>query len=270
MPAWSCTPCATNYWINSFYMSSSATNINNTFFEGLYKHAWKGTIPPGLTEAEADFIQEIGSLGQGSRVLDLMCGYGRHALELAKRGIHVTAVDNLDEYIGEIRANALPQGLPVEAIRADILDARLTGEYDAAICMGNSFAFFDRKDAMTILNNIAAHLKPGGLLLINSWMVAEVAIRHFRERDWHYAGDYKCMLEYRYCFHPSRIESEQTIIAPDGAVERVRGIDYIFTLDELDGMFQEAGLRTREVYSTPRKKRFAMGDGRVYIAGEKL
>ncbi|HWJ28088.1 MAG TPA: hypothetical protein VNS32_16190, partial [Flavisolibacter sp.] len=80
----------------------------------------------------------------------------------------------------------------------------------------------------------------------------------------------KCMLEYRYCFYPSRIESEQTIIAPDGTVETIKGIDYIFTLDELEAMFNEAGLRTKELYSTPRKRKFSLGEGRIYIVAEKL
>jgi hypothetical protein len=97
-----------------------------------------------------------------------------------------------------------------------------------------------------------------------------VALKHFKEKDWHYAGQYKCVLEYKYSFYPSRIESEQTIIAPNGSVEIVKGIDYIFTLDQLEEMFAEAGLKTKEVYSTPRKKKFVIGDGRVYIVAEKL
>ena len=251
-------------------MSPSSTNINNTFFQGSYKYAWKGTIPPGLTEAEADFIQEIAFLKNGGKVLDIMCGYGRHSIELARRGVEITAIDNLRDYIDEIKAKAKEQNLPICAVQEDILNAKLDEVYDAVICMGNSFAFFGRNDAITILKNISNHLKPGGILIINSWMVAEVAIKHFKERDWHYAGEYKCMLEYKYCFHPSRIESEQTIIAPDGSVEVVKGVDYIFTLDELESMFNEAGLKTKDVFSTPRKKKFVMGDGRVYIVAEKI
>ena len=251
-------------------MPSSSSNINNTFFKGSYKHVWKGIIPAGLTEAEVDFIQEIAVLGKGDKVLDIMCGYGRHALELGKREMQVTAIDNLQAYIDEIKSKAAEQNFPVDAIREDVLHAKLNDVYDAAICMGNSFAFFDRKDAVTILKNISGHLKPGGVLVINSWMIAEIAIKHFRERDWHYAGEYKCMLEYKYCFHPSRIESEQTIIASDGSIEIVKGIDYIFSLDELEEMFNEVGLETKEIYSTPRKKRFTLGDGRVYIVAQKI
>jgi cyclopropane fatty-acyl-phospholipid synthase-like methyltransferase len=251
-------------------MPSSSSNINNTFFEGLYKHAWKGIIPAGLTEAEVDFIQEIAALNKDKKVLDIMCGYGRHSLELARRGVQVTSIDNLQEYIQEIKTKAAEQNLSVDAQQADVLHARLTYTYDAVICMGNSFAFFDKADAVTILKNISNHLKTGGVLIINSWMIAEIAIKYFKEKDWHYAGDYKCVLEYKYCFYPSRIESEQTIIAPDGSVETVKGIDYIFTLDELEEMFNEARLKTKDLYSTPRKRKFTLGDGRIYIVATKM
>lgn len=250
-------------------MSSSSTNINNDFFAGSYKHAWKGIVPPGLTAAEVDFILEMAGLTADGKVLDLMCGYGRHSLELARRGINVTAIDNLEDYIEEIAGSASKEHLPVRAIQADVLGAQLEGVFDAAICMGNSFAFFGKDDALTLLQNISDHLKPGGVFIINSWMIAEIAIRHFKEKDWHYAGDYKCLLEYQYCFHPSRIESEQTIISKEGAVEVVKGIDYVFTLDELEDMFQQSGLHTKAFFSTPRKRRFSVGDAQIYIIAEK-
>jgi SAM-dependent methyltransferase len=250
-------------------MPSVSSNINNTFFEGSYKYAWKEIIPPGLTEAEVDFIQDIAALNKGAKVLDLMCGYGRHALELGKREIEVIAIDNLGEYIKEIKNRASEGKLPVKAIQADILQASFNITIDAAVCMGNSFAFFNREDAVTILKNISRHLRAGGVLVINSWMIAEIALKHFKEKDWHYAGAYKCMLEYKYHFHPSRIESEQTIISPDGAIEIINGVDYIFTLDEMEKMFNEAGLKTKDVFATPRKKKFTLGDGRVYIVAQK-
>lgn len=252
-------------------MLSSSPNINDTFFQGLYKHAWKGIIPPGLTEAEVDFIQEIALLNDADKeVIDFMCGYGRHTLELARRGIKVTAIDNLADYIEEVKIKAEEELLPVSTIHASILDVTLKTNFDAAICMGNSFAFFNKQDALSILKNISKHLKPAGKLLINSWMIAEIAIRHFKDKEWHYAGEYKCLLESEYLFFPSRIETEQTIIAPNGSIEKVKGIDYIFTLNEIELMFNEAGLKTKNLYSTPRKKKFSLGDGRIYLVAEKI
>lgn len=248
---------------------ASSQNINNHFFEGLYKEVWKTIIPPALTVAECDFIVDVANLKSSDKILDVMCGYGRHTLELAKRGFTVTAIDNLPEYIEEIHDVSTDQNLNVHAISEDILKVKLEPGYKAAICMGNSFAFFNAEDALVLLKKISNALSPGGVFIINSWMIAEIAIKFFKQYDWHYSGPYKCILENNYLFNPSRIETDQTIIGPTGQIETVKGVDYIFTINELDRMFSEAGLIISGLYSTPRKKKFTLGDGRIYIVAEK-
>jgi SAM-dependent methyltransferase len=250
-------------------MTTSTDNINNSFFNSVYKDVWKKLIPNGLTEAEVDFIMETADLQPGDKVLDIMCGYGRHSIELGKRGIDVTSIDNLNEYIEEIKANAHQQNLPVRGIKAGILEVELQENYDAIICMGNSFSFFNKEETSQILKKLSLSLKPGGILIINSWMIAEIALKHFKEKDWFQVEEYKYLLDYKFHFQPNRIESEQTIVSADGTVDVLKGIDYIFSLDELESMFLDAGLSTKELYSTPRKRRFVLGDGRIYIVVEK-
>lgn len=244
-------------------------NINDTFFNGNYQHAWRQMMPQGLTSVEADFIFDVAKLQSGDKVLDLMCGYGRHSFALARKGVTVTAVDNLAAYIDEIKEKAALDSLSVQAVCADAAGFEPEEMYDAAICMGNSFAFFDKPDALAILKKVAIHLKPRGIFLINSWMVAEVALRHFKEKEWNWAGSYQLVLDSKYLLSPSRIETEQTIIAPDGSIEKKTGIDYIFTLQELAAMACEAGLNMEAVYGNPKKRPFVLGDGAVYILLQK-
>jgi len=244
-------------------------NINEQFFDGAYKEVWRHLIPEGLTEAECDFIVQAAGLGTGDAVLDLMCGYGRHALELVRRDMRVTAIDNAPEYISEINDRSKTEGLSVKAVLGTVLEAPWEGPYKAVLCMGNSFAFFDREEASRLLRKIAAHLLPGGSFIINTWMVAEIALHHFKPAEWYYAGPFKCILEYRYCFQPSRIESEQTILGEDGSMEVRRGIDYIFSLNELESMLNDAGLSLAGLYSTPRNRAFKLGDSRLYLVARK-
>src|SRR3954469_25111682 len=96
-------------------------NINNIFFDGMYKEVWRTIIPAGLTEAECDFIIDQAQLTSGDKVLDIMCGYGRHSLELARRNCKVTAVDNLPDYIEEIRKTSLSENLSINAIESDTI-----------------------------------------------------------------------------------------------------------------------------------------------------
>src|SRR5689334_18560829 len=125
-------------------MSQQATqNINNEFFKGIYKEVWRKEIPNGLTEAEVDFIEEIGGLSKGDHVLDLMCGYGRHTLELGRRGYKVTALDNSEAYVSEINEKSKSERLLVSAFDADVSQITYPKSVDMVINMGNSFAFFN-------------------------------------------------------------------------------------------------------------------------------
>jgi cyclopropane fatty-acyl-phospholipid synthase-like methyltransferase len=250
-------------------MSSQNSNINDVFFSGSYKEVWRRLIPSGLSEAECDFIEDVAQLKQGDPILDIMCGYGRHALELARRGYAVTAVDNAADYIDEIKATSAAEMLPVEAFVEGALTVPLQKNYKAAICMGNSFAFFDRKDAISLLKKISSHLMEDGILLINSWMIAEIAIKHFREKEWIEVDGYKYLLDYKFHFQPSRIESEHTLLTTQGLVEVINGVDYVYTLAEMEAMFAEAGLCTKALFSTPRKRPFKMGDNKIYIVVQK-
>src|SRR5262245_45467839 len=127
--------------------STRVENINNTFFDGYYKDVWRALIPEALTKAEVDYLVKEAELGPGNRVLDLMCGYGRHTLSLARMGIHVTAVDNLPDYINEIKGIAIKENLPVDSVLQDVIEFRAADQYDLIICMGNSLSFFNREDS---------------------------------------------------------------------------------------------------------------------------
>ncbi len=128
-------------------------NINDIFFDGFYKEVWRKLIPAGLTEAEVDFIEEIAGLQPDDKVLDIMCGYGRHAFALAKKGFSITAVDNLEDYVNEISDQAVNEVLPIKAIHSGVLELELHQTYDAIICMGNSFAFLMKKKQFLYYRN---------------------------------------------------------------------------------------------------------------------
>ena len=241
------------------------SNINDTFFDGHYKEIWKTLIPDELTVKEVDFMVPHFGLQPGSKVLDLMCGYGRHAIALAKKGIVVTAVDNLGDYIDEIMQVAEKENLPLQAVKHDVITYPLDADFDLAICMGNSLNFFNAADTIRLFSNIAAHLKPGGHLLINSWSIAEIVFNKPVVNSWSKIGEYKFLTEAKLSFRPTRMEIESIMIAPDGTEETKKGIDYIYSLNEMDALLQQAGLHLKEVYSIPGRKKFTVGEPRAYL-----
>ena len=244
-------------------------NVNNTFFDGHYKDIWRQIFPEKTTLAEVDFIIEEAKLNPEQHVLDLMCGYGRHALELANRGINVTAIDNLPDYINEIKEKAAARNLPVESICMDILEMQVDREFDAVICMGNSLQFFNEEDSVSILSNISAHLKPGGKFFINTWSLAEIAVKNFKDTSWSRIGGLLFLTESKFLFHPTRIETLSMIITEKGDREEKKGIDFIYSISELESMLNKTGFQLKEIYSIPGKKQFTVGEPRAYIVAEK-
>jgi SAM-dependent methyltransferase len=223
-----------------------------------------------LTKAEVDYLVNEARLKAGSKVLDLMCGYGRHALSLARQGINVTAVDNLPDYIDEIKEIAGKENLPITALQQDVIQFSSEDKYDLIICMGNSISFFNKEDTEKIFSGIKANLKENGKFIFNSWMIAEIVIKQVKENFWTTVGDIKCLYNCKYLFSPARIETESIFIAPDGNTEIKKAVDYVYSLNETEAILNNSGLAMKEIWSVPGKKKFTLGEPRIYIVAEKV
>lgn len=244
-------------------------NINNDYFSGYYKEIWRQIFPEKTTIAETEYIIDEGDLQKGSKVLDIMCGYGRHALELGRKGMNVFAVDNLIEYCNEINEKAAIEKLDIKSICADILELKLKSNFDAVICMGNSLQFFNEADTIKLLSTISSHLKPGGKFIINSWSLSEIVMKQFKEKSWNRFNDLLLLVESKFLLRPARVETTSIIITNSGEREEKQAIDYIFSIAEIECMLNKTGFQLKEIYSIPGKKVFSPGDPRAYIVAIK-
>ncbi len=120
------------------------------------------------TRQEIDVIVEVLGLRSGMRVLDVGCGPGRHAHELARRGIEVHGVDISRRFVELATADA-PSGATFE--RCDARAMAFDAEFDAAICLcQGAFGLMtaDGHDAV-VLSGIARALRPGGRLALSAF-----------------------------------------------------------------------------------------------------
>ncbi len=87
------------------------------------------------TSGEVDFIEaEIGR-ERSTRILDIGCGTGRHAIELTRRGYRVTGVDLSAGMLAKARHNAERAAVKVDFLQADARNLPFTGEFDLAIML---------------------------------------------------------------------------------------------------------------------------------------
>lgn len=133
------------------------------------------------TRQEVDHVVDVLGLAPHSTVLDVGCGPGRHAHELARRGISVHGIDVSATFIDLARRDA-PAGATFERVDARTLVERpdLHGRFDAVICLcQGAFGLMTAEGGdELVLAGMARALRPGGLLALSAFN-AYFAVRHF-------------------------------------------------------------------------------------------
>ena len=101
-------------------------------------------------------------------VLDLGCGWGRHALEFAARGYDVTGIDTSDVLLQIARKNAEKVGLKLRLINADMRSFSLPNKVRLAVNLWTSFGYFsDDEENQAVLKNVWNVMEPGGIFILD-------------------------------------------------------------------------------------------------------
>lgn len=151
-----------------------------THFSGTVAELWLAIIPPRQAVNDADFLLRHWKCPAGFAVLDVPCGNGRVALELASRGMAVTGIDASAALIAEARRLGNQRGLHVEWVEADMLHMPWVEQFDAAFCWGDSFGYMTDDQNLEFLRAVNRALKPGGRWAMEMQMVSEVLFPRFQ------------------------------------------------------------------------------------------
>jgi SAM-dependent methyltransferase len=212
-----------------------------TFFTGLVVDFWRAAMPPEATTAEADFFARHLALTPGARVLDVPCGHGRLALELARRGYRLTGVDISEDFLAAARRSAGDEGLAVEWRQSDMRDLPWREHFDGAFCGGSSFGYLGDAGDLDYFRAVARTLKPGARFSIDAVKAAEVMVPpHFRERYAMDVGDIRFEAENRYDPVSGWMESHYTTSRGDRSEVRMAR-HRIYTYREVEAMLEQAG-----------------------------
>jgi SAM-dependent methyltransferase len=132
---------------------------------------------PARLAAELPFIEgQLKAVASQShrplQILDTACGTGMHAIALAQRGYAAAGADLSAGMIQRARANAAAAGAPLRfevAGFGELAQVFGQGAFDALLCLGNSLPhLLAPADLAAALDDFAACLRPGGLLLIQN------------------------------------------------------------------------------------------------------
>jgi tellurite methyltransferase len=117
-----------------------------------------------MGQADPDILRAV---GERTRVLDLGCGDGATALELARRGCSVTCVERSEQLIERIRRTAGQHGLAITTIHADLNEYLIEGSYDAIILNG-VLHFLEEKAVISLIDRCKEHTTTRGVNIIGA------------------------------------------------------------------------------------------------------
>lgn len=103
-------------------------------------------------------------------VLDLGCGFGRHSIEFARRGLLVTGVDPSAALLDEARRRAENEKLSIDFLEGEGESFEREASFDLAVCLfttlGQLSAVGADPQIDSVLANLRASLRPGGVLIV--------------------------------------------------------------------------------------------------------
>ncbi|MBI9103534.1 MAG: class I SAM-dependent methyltransferase [Spirochaetales bacterium] len=203
------------------------------------------------TPLEVDRILALTGLKAGDRFLDSCCGFGRHALEMARRGIIVTGVDRQEDYILEAKDAARKEGLDAAFVNQNTLSYRNPGAFDGAMNFFTSFGYFeDEEEEEQAVRNVYDSLKPGGFFLIDI-QGKELLARNFKERDWFERNGYKIFLEYKIVDAWTKLENRWMFIPMGGGkLTEISFTHRIYSALELASLLGRCGFEEVELYGS--------------------
>ena len=232
------------------------------FFEGPVVDFWLRVPMEAATKEEAAFVVETLGVAPGARLLDVPCGGGRHALELAARGYQITGVDVSPGFLASAPEQAAARGLTIDWEERDMRDLPWPSAFDGAYCLGNSFGYLEGDDNAAFLRAVASALRPGGRFVLESGYLAETLFPVFQERSWYPDGDGYSLSSRRYDPAEGRLHVAYTFIRDGGAVTHTMSAR-VHTAREVIALLADAGFTAIETYSSFTRDPFRLGSPRL-------
>lgn len=219
------------------------------YFDREFIRLYSPFLPPARSRREVAGILSMLALPSGSRVLDLACGWGRHAIRLAGAGLAVTGLDFSETLLRSARQRAERAGVEVEWVRADMRDLAWESEFDAVLSLFSSLGYFaSAEEDLHVLMAVQRALRPGGAFLLETMHRDHIA-REFTARDWWETEDGATVWVEREFDAVAGVVREHWRWTRDGKVGRKQHQLRARTVGEWIALLGDAGLHVEEAFA---------------------
>lgn len=213
-------------------------------------------------------VEKLLPLRKKQPILDLACGSGRHAVELASRGYKVVGLDLSSTLLKVALESAEAAGVQLPLVRGDVRSIPFADTFGCVLNFFTSFGYFkDEEENLEVLASIRRCLIPGGCFMIDH-INTEKAINSLVPEDRSEIGGLAVIQRRRFDAKTRRIE-KTIILRENGERTAYEESVRLYSLDEFSGMINGAGLLIRSVCGGLDGSPFAPDAPRMVVIGEK-
>jgi len=215
-------------------------------------------LSPSQVTKEARFIEESLALQKGGVMLDLGCGTGQHAVELASRGYSVVGYDLSLTMLLSAADELEMGGQKLNVLQGDMREMAFEEMFDGVYSWGTSYGYFDLEKNVEVIRRVHKALRAGGMFLLDI-VNRDFIVSRLPNLAWFEGDGCVCMDDARLDSITSRLVVKRTLMLDDG---RSREIEYsirLYALHEIGRILNETGFKVVEVSGHPAMSGVFMG-----------
>lgn len=239
-------------------------------FDETYLRLHGHRFPEAGNRREVAAALDMLGLPLGSRVLDLPCGWGRHANLISEAGQEVVGADLSATFLARAAEDGHARALASRFTAADMRALPFRdGSFDAVVNLYSSLGLFlDDREDINALAEMRRVLRPGGRLLVET-MHRDDVVRHYAPRDaWQLADGTEVRVRRR--FDPIRgISYESLHWRRKRSKGQKRSAFRVRTATEMAGLLEAAGLRPTLWLGGWDGSPFNPGSARLIVVGQR-
>ncbi len=223
------------------------------WWEEMFSEEFLRAIPilsPRQLEREVNFIDDALGVARGGRILDLACGAGQHAVELAARGYDLVGFDLSQSQLDWAGGLAQERGQSLQFTYGDMRDLSYVESFDAVYSWNTSFGFFEEEKNCEVAQRVFKALRPGGRFLLDvtnrDFIVAQQP-----GQTWFEGDGCVCIDDVSIDFITSRMKVKRTLMLTNGKNRECNYSLRIYGLHELGKILHDVGFKILNVSGRP-------------------
>ena len=134
----------------------------------IFAHYYDEIMDQSVYDSWLLYVEKYTAGKSGLDIMELACGTGKIAVDLAKKGHQVTGVDLSDEMLSLAYNRMQEEGVTLSLAVGDMRSLEPMGDFDVVTCFSDSLCYMsDEAEVSEVFQSVSRNLGPGGVFLFD-------------------------------------------------------------------------------------------------------